>query len=92
MSAYGKLGFHDTNLARVKAAQAYLHSCDEIFVVARIARVITNSGLKSNLQTILKDQIGNGWESYAKQACNIAIICTNAEVWLTVGSQDSVVS
>jgi hypothetical protein len=84
MVTYGKLGFHDTNLARVKAAQAYLNNCDEVFIVARIARVITDLKLKSSLQAILKDQIGNGWESHAKQSSNITIVCTNAEVWFAV--------
>ncbi|KAH0543399.1 hypothetical protein FGG08_002257 [Glutinoglossum americanum] len=72
-------GFHDTNLARVTAARKYLDNCDEIFIVAGIARAITDSKVKSCLQALLKDQIGIGWESHAKQVSNIAIICTHAE-------------
>ena len=44
------LGFHDSNHARVKAAEAYMYHCDEIFVVADIGRVKTNKSVEMIFQ------------------------------------------
>ncbi|KAI9807921.1 MAG: hypothetical protein M1825_005227 [Sarcosagium campestre] len=67
-------GFHDANLARAKAAQQYLHTCDQIFVVAGIARVITNK----NVDEIMQDQLGHGMQNAAR-ARGVALVCTKSD-------------
>ncbi|KAH7359284.1 hypothetical protein B0T11DRAFT_355944 [Plectosphaerella cucumerina] len=42
-------GLHDTNLARVKASKLYLLDCEEILIVAKIGRVVTDQSVKAYL-------------------------------------------
>ncbi|KFY77671.1 hypothetical protein V499_03018 [Pseudogymnoascus sp. VKM F-103] len=72
-------GLHDTNLARVKAAQDYLLRCDHIFVVARISRAITNESLKSSFFSVVSKHAALEWEESGGKGMKIAIICTNSE-------------
>lgn len=66
------LGYHDINLARVRRAEQYLDHCDEVFVVAKIDRVITNPSVKDFLRSILSPNL--------KITRNVSIICTRADV------------
>ncbi|KAI9879730.1 MAG: hypothetical protein M1830_007515 [Pleopsidium flavum] len=65
-------GYRDINLARVKAAQRYLFSCDEVFVVANINRVVSDESVHSTVS----DYLGRGLNSTKG---NLAIICTHAD-------------
>ncbi|KAJ5567903.1 hypothetical protein N7450_010389 [Penicillium hetheringtonii] len=50
-------GFSDLNYARVRATDRYLsHSCDEVFVVADIARACTNESVENILGRCKPDQ------------------------------------
>jgi hypothetical protein len=69
------LGFHDANLARVKAAEAYMYHCDEIFVVADITRVITNK----NVELILEQSLGSNLKN-GRPSQGISLVCTKSEV------------
>lgn len=69
------IGFHDTNNARVKAAEDYMYGCDEIFVVADITRVGTNKNVESVLEKSLGTNLRNGRPSQG-----IALVCTKSEV------------
>ncbi|KAH6682230.1 hypothetical protein F5X68DRAFT_242879 [Plectosphaerella plurivora] len=42
-------GLHDTNLARVKASKLYLLDCEQVLVVSKIGRVITDQSVKAYL-------------------------------------------
>ena len=68
-------GFHDSNNARVKAAEEYMYGCDEIFVVADITRVGTNKNVEMILQKSLGSNLKNGRPSQG-----IALVCTKSEV------------
>lgn len=70
-------GFHDSNNARIKAAEDYLYHCDEIFVVADIIRVITNKNVESVLEKTLRENLKDG-----KPSQGIALVCTKCEVFL----------
>jgi hypothetical protein len=69
------VGFHDSNNARVKAAEEYMYGCDEIFVVADITRVGTNKNVEMILQKSLGSNLKNGRPSQG-----IALVCTKSEV------------
>ena len=64
-------GFRDINLARVKKAEMYQHKCDELFIVANIKRVVSDSSVK-DLMT--------GEFSNPKPNTTVSIICTHADV------------
>ncbi|CZR67592.1 uncharacterized protein PAC_17491 [Phialocephala subalpina] len=68
-------GFHDSNNARIKAAEDYMYECDEIFVVADIARVGTNK----NVEMILEKSLGRNLKS-GRPSQGIALVCTKSEV------------
>ena len=74
------LGLQDVNLAKVRATERYLFTCDHVFVVARISRAISNQSLKNSLLRTLKNHIPNDWEQLAGQYLNLSIICTYSEV------------
>ncbi len=69
------VGFHDSNNARVKAAEDYMYSCDEIFVVADISRVDTNK----NVEDILKKSLGRNLTG-GRPSQGVALVCTRSEV------------
>jgi len=69
------LGFHDSNLARVKAAEKYMYNCDEIFVVASSQRVISNQ----NVEKIFKTSLGYNWNS-SRPSQGLSLVCTYSEV------------
>jgi hypothetical protein len=69
------LGFHDSNNARVKAADDYMYHCDEVFVVADITRVSTNRNVELIFQKSLGSNLANGRPSQG-----VALICTKSEV------------
>ena len=78
-----RLGLQDTNLARVRATQTYLMQCDNIFIVANIARATTNQSVKSSLLSILARLARNASlevEESGGKGLNIAVICTKSEV------------
>ncbi|KIM94328.1 hypothetical protein OIDMADRAFT_149423 [Oidiodendron maius Zn] len=53
-------GFHDSNNARVKAAEDYMYQCEEIFVVADITRVGTNKSVEKILEKSLGRNLKDG--------------------------------
>ncbi|KAG4437321.1 hypothetical protein IFR05_007217 [Cadophora sp. M221] len=67
-------GFHDSNNARVKAAESYMYKCDEVFVVADITRVSTNKNVELIFQKSLGSNLTNGRPSQG-----ISLICTRSE-------------
>ena len=76
----GALGLQDTNLARVRTTQEYIMNCDNIFIVARIARAITDQSIRSSLYTILSQHMSREWENVGGRNINLAIVCTKSEV------------
>ncbi|CAI7614861.1 unnamed protein product [Penicillium glandicola] len=51
------LGLSDLNFARVRATERYLaHSCDEVFIVADIARACTNPSVQDVIRRCRDDQ------------------------------------
>jgi hypothetical protein len=74
------LGLQDTNLARVRATQNYLLTCDHIFVVANISRAITDQSLKSSLYHVLAKHVPTEWEISAGRYLNVAVVCTRIDV------------
>ena len=73
-------GLHDVNLARVRATERYLLSCDHIFIVANISRAISDRSLKSSLFTALKQHIPYEWEKDGLSKLNVTVVCTKSEV------------
>ena len=73
-------GLQDVNLAKVRATERYLFKCDQVFVVARISRAISNQSLKNSLLQTLKNHVPNEWEQLAGRYMNLSIICTYSEV------------
>ncbi|KAI9698042.1 MAG: hypothetical protein M1836_004395 [Candelina mexicana] len=71
-------GFHDSNHARVKAAEDYIFSCDEIFVVADIVRVTTNKNVEELIRKTLGNTMGN-----SRPSQGISLICTKSEIFNT---------
>ncbi|KAL2063118.1 hypothetical protein VTL71DRAFT_6190 [Oculimacula yallundae] len=67
-------GFHDSNNARVAAAETYMNKCDEIFVVADINRVSTNRNVETIFQKALGSNLANGRPSQG-----VSLICTKSE-------------
>ncbi|KAH6696399.1 hypothetical protein BKA61DRAFT_683102 [Leptodontidium sp. MPI-SDFR-AT-0119] len=74
-------GFHDSNNARVKAAEDYMYECDEIFVVADIARVGTNK----NVEMILGKSLGRNLKN-GRPSQGIALVCTKSEVPILISA------
>ncbi|KAK6604057.1 hypothetical protein H4I95_05960 [Botrytis cinerea] len=74
-------GLQDTNLARVRATQKYLQSCDHVFIATRISRAITDATLKSALYSELKRHVPLAWEESGGTNINfkLAVICTRSE-------------
>ncbi|UNI13469.1 hypothetical protein JDV02_000212 [Purpureocillium takamizusanense] len=72
-------GLHDTNLARVRATQDYLLKCDNILIVAKISRAITDQSLKSSLFYVLSRHMPLEWDQSGAQRMKIAVVCTKAE-------------
>lgn len=74
------LGLQDTNLARVRATQDYLMQCDNVFIVAKIARAITNNSVKSSMYWALSRHAPLEWEESAGKNLNVSLVCTRSEV------------
>ncbi|KAH8744019.1 hypothetical protein F5882DRAFT_455086 [Hyaloscypha sp. PMI_1271] len=72
-------GLQDTNLARVRATQTYLMKCDNVFIVAKISRAITDQSLKSSLYSILARHAPVEWEESGVKSLNLAVVCTKSE-------------
>ncbi|KAF7934874.1 uncharacterized protein EAE98_002919 [Botrytis deweyae] len=74
-------GLQDTNLARVRATQKYLQSCDHVFIATKISRAITDTTLKSALYSELKRHVPLAWEESGGTNINfkLAVICTRSE-------------
>ncbi|KAJ9136605.1 Ras GTPase family protein [Pleurostoma richardsiae] len=72
-------GLQDTNLARVRATQDYLMRCNNIFIVAKISRAITDQSLKTSLFTVLARQVPLEWDESAAKSLNVAVVCTKSE-------------
>ena len=79
----------------MRATEKYLMKCDNILIVANIARAITDQSLKSSLFKVLSRHIPLAWEESAGQGLNVGVVCTKSEVimrcfrsncvpWLTV--------
>ncbi|KAH7316951.1 hypothetical protein B0I35DRAFT_434291 [Stachybotrys elegans] len=72
-------GLHDTNLARVRATQDYLIKCDNIIIVAKISRAITDQSLKSSLFHVFSQHVPAEWEQSGAQNFKVAVVCTRSE-------------
>ena len=79
-------GLQDTNLARVRATQDYLVKCDNILVVGKISRAITDQSLNSSIYEILhrhvplEVEVEVEVEDSPEHKLNIAVVCTMSEV------------
>ena len=91
------IGLQDTNLARVRATQTYLMKCDNVFIIAKISRALTDQSLKSSLYSVLAQHAPVEWEESGGKGLNLAVVCTKSEVsrcpyiaklWLTNAHQD----
>jgi len=54
--------------------------CDNVFIVAKISRAITDQSLKSSLYSILARHAPVEWEESGVKSLNLAIVCTKSEV------------
>ncbi|KAF4335290.1 hypothetical protein FBEOM_10865 [Fusarium beomiforme] len=72
-------GLQDTNLARVRATQDYLMKCDNIIIVAKISRAITDQSLKYSLFYVLSRHMPTEWEQSGAKRLNVAVVCTKSE-------------
>ncbi|KAF5589898.1 uncharacterized protein FSUBG_11004 [Fusarium subglutinans] len=72
-------GLQDTNLARVRATQDYLIKCDNIMIVAKISRAITDQSLKSSLFYVLSRHVPTEWEQSGTQRLKVAVVYTKSE-------------
>lgn len=73
-------GLQDTNMARVRATQDYLIKCDNIFIVAKISRAITDQSLKSSLFWVISRHVPMEWEESGGKNFKLAVVCTKSEV------------
>ncbi|MBE3046256.1 hypothetical protein IMZ48_27710 [Candidatus Bathyarchaeota archaeon] len=73
-------GLQDTNLARVRATQDYLLRCDNIFIVAKISRAITDRSLQSSLFSVFSRHVPQEWDESAARSLSIAVVCTKSDV------------
>jgi hypothetical protein len=77
-SSANKLGFRDVNLARVQVAEKYIQLCDQVLIVARIGRVITDAFVKETLERYTpKPSI---FDNTVEGDFKFAIVCTASEV------------
>lgn len=72
-------GLQDTNMARVRATQDYLIKCDNIFIVAKISRAITDQSLKSSLFWVISRHVPMEWEKSGGKNFKLAVVCTKSE-------------
>ena len=77
-------GLHDNNLAKVRATEQYILSCDHIFVVGKISRAISDQSLKSSLFTAIKQHIPYEWDKEGLNRLKATIVCTRSEVGCNV--------
>lgn len=54
--------------------------CDNILVVANIARAITDQSLKSSLYKVLSRHVPLEWEESGGKGLNVGVVCTRSEV------------
>lgn len=54
--------------------------CDNVFIVAKISRAITDQSLKSSLYSILARHAPVEWEESGVKSLNLAVVCTKSEV------------
>ena len=54
--------------------------CNNIFIVARISRAITDQSLKSSLYQVLARHVPLEWEESGGKSLNVAVVCTKSEV------------
>lgn len=74
------LGLQDTNLARIRATQDYLMRCDNVLIVAKISRAVTDRSLQSSLFSAFSRHVPQEWEESAASSLNIAVVCTKSDV------------
>lgn len=67
-------------MARVRATQDYLIKCDNIFIVAKISRAITDQSLKSSLFWVISRHVPMEWEKSGGKNFKLAVVCTKSEV------------
>ena len=54
--------------------------CDNIFIVAKISRAITDRSLQSSLFNVFSRHVPQEWEESAARNLNIAVVCTKSDV------------
>lgn len=54
--------------------------CNNIFIVAKISRAITDQSLKSSLFSVLARHVPLEWEDSGASSLKIAVVCTKSEV------------
>jgi len=53
--------------------------CNNIFIVAKISRAITDQSLKSSLYNVLAKHVPLAWEEAGGAGLNLAVVCTKSE-------------
>ncbi|KAE9987174.1 hypothetical protein EG328_003643 [Venturia inaequalis] len=71
-------GVQDANRARSKMADAYLHHCQMVFVVAEIKRVIASEQVKKKMDKIVSGNVSLDVEHPGKYI-RTAIVCTKSD-------------
>lgn len=56
--------------------------CDNIIIVAKISRAITDQSLKYSLFYVLSRHMPTEWEDSGAKRLNVAVVCTKSEVML----------
>ena len=54
--------------------------CDNILIVAKISRAITDRSLQSSLFSVFSRHVPQEWEETAARGLNIAVVCTKSDV------------
>lgn len=60
--------------------------CDNVFIVAKISRAITDQSLKSSLYNILARHAPIEFEESGAKNLNLAIVCTKSEVLVSLST------
>lgn len=70
-SLTNRKGYTDINLARVRKAEHYLLRCQEVFIVARIDRVLSDQSVATFVENQMKA---------SGKRVSVTIVCTHADV------------
>ena len=73
-------GRSDTNVARIKAGQLYLHRCDGVFILSKISRALTDDSLESSVYSMPAQEMPVEWEINREKRLQVTVIRTKTYV------------